>query len=193
MAAPKFLRNNAGTITETLSIATSAGAGDADKLPATGAGGYLDPSLLNAATTGVNKVVLTNGSGRLDPSIMPLGFGDDVVSVEAGENLSAGDLVNIYDDSGTAKARKADATNNRPANGFVVAGYTTGQMASIYFEGTNDQMSGMVAGRRFLSATTPGATQTAAPTGTGQIVQIVGFAVSATQMNFEAAQPIVLA
>lgn len=47
----KFIRNNAGTLTEESALLTSAGPADANRVPALGADGYLDPSLLNAKAT----------------------------------------------------------------------------------------------------------------------------------------------
>ena len=53
-------------------------------------------------------------------------------------------------------------------------------------------MSGQTPGVVFLSAS-PGLSAGAAPTGAGQVVQKLGIAISATAINFEAQQHIVLA
>jgi len=45
----------------------------------------------------------------------------------------------------------------------------------------------------YLSPTTPGRTVATVPTGVGQVVQGIGVAINATTMNFEPAEPIVLA
>lgn len=219
----KYIKNNAGILTEEAALTTSAGAGDSNKVPAlnasgildstiinskttsAGAGdagkiaalnssGILDDTIINAATTGANKVVKLDGTGKLDSTVLPTGVGADTVSVVSSENLAAGDLVNIYNNGGTANCRKADAsTTGKEAHGFVLAATTSPASATVYFEGTNTQMTGLTAGRQYLSATTAGRTVATAPTAAGQVVQIVGFATSATAMNFQSGTPVVLA
>lgn len=196
MAAHKFLKNNAGTMTEEAAVATSAGAGDEGKIPALDANGVLAASIVNSKTTSAGagdsgKLPALDGTGKLDNSFMPTGIGADTASVETTENLAAGDLVNIYDATG-AKCRKADAsTAGKEAHGFVLAATTSGQNASVYFDGSNAQVTGLTPGRQFLSAT-PGLCTATAPSGAGNVVQRVGFATSATSMNFQSQTPIVL-
>lgn len=168
MAGDKYLYNNSGTVTEKAAVQSSAGAGDAGKIPA------LDTA------------------GRLDTSMMPTGIAADTASVNCTENLAAGDLVNIYNSSG-AKCRKADATSaGKEAHGFVLSAYTSGQAATIYFEGTDSGVSGLTPGVQYLS-TTAGLCTATAPSSTGNVVQRVGFATAATALNFQSELPIVLA
>lgn len=191
--AQKVLSNNAGQLQEVASISTSAGAADAGKIIATNASGQIDGSFLNATvSSSPNKLVMTGADGRLDISVLPVGVGADTAVIPASEALAAGDLVNIWNNSGTANVRKADAsTAGKEAHGFVLAAVASGQPATVYFEGTNTQMTGLTPGRQYLS-TTPGKTSATAPTGSGQVVQVVGFAVSATAMNLQSNPPIVL-
>lgn len=195
----KFIKNNAGVLTEEAALTTSAGAGDANKVPALNASGVLDATIINAKATSsgagdAGKVAQLDGSGRLDASLMPVGIGADTASIAASEALAAGDLVNVWNDAGTAKVRKADGgVAGKEAHGFVLAAVASAAQAAVYFEGTNTQCTGLTPGTQFLSATTPGKTVTAAPTGTGKVVQRVGFALSATALNFDGCDPIVLA
>lgn len=191
--AQKVITNNAGQLQEVASISTSAGAADAGKIIATNASGQIDGSFLNATvSSSPNKLVMTGGDGKIDVSVLPTGVGADTAVINASEALAAGDLVNIWNNSGTANARKADAsTAGKEAHGFVLAAVASGQPATVYFEGTNTQMTGLTPGRQYLS-TTPGKTSATAPTGSGQVVQVVGFAVSATAMSFQSNPPIVL-
>lgn len=162
-----------GKKTEEQAVQTSAGAGDADKIP------RLD------------------ASGRLSTTMMPSGIGADTKSIQASEDLAAGDYVNIYDDSGTTRCRKADASAanaGKRAHGFVLAAVTSGNNATVYFEGANTQLSGLTGGEtNFLSATTPGAVTATAPTTTGYILQELGVATSATEINTEIGEPIIRA
>lgn len=170
MAGNKYIKNNAGVLTEEAALQTSAGAADAGKIPA------------------------LDGSGKIDMTMMPTGIGADTSVIASSENLSAGDVINIWDSAGTPKVRKADASvAGKEAHGFVLTGVTSPANATVYFEGSNTQMTGLIAGPQYLSATTPGKTQSAAPSAAGQVVQVVGFATSATSMNFQSRAPIVLA
>lgn len=196
-SSKKFLKNNAGTITEEAALTTSAGAGDADKLPALNASGVLDPTIVNAIDSSAGsgdagKVVQLGADGRIDSTMMPVGIGADTASITTSEALAAGDLVNIHNSTG-AKVRKADATTSgKEAHGFVLAAFGSGVAATVYFEGTNTAVTGLTPGPQFL-AITAGLSDETAPTAAGNVVQRVGIAISATALNFEAGVPIVLA
>ena len=198
MAAHKFLKNNAGTITEESAVSTSAGAGDEGKLVALDASGILASSIVNskASSAGAGdsgKLVALDGAGKIDSTMMPTGIGADTASIPASEALAAGDMVNIYDSTG-AKCRKADAaTAGKEAHGFVLAAVESAASATVYFEGTNTQVTGQTPGPVFLSATTPGLATSTAPSSSGNVVQRVGFATGTTAINFQAQTPIVLA
>lgn len=166
----KYLENNAGQIREVSGLTTSSGAGDAGKIP------QLD------------------SSGRLDNSLMPTGIGADTEVMATSENLSSGELVNIWNDGGTRKARKADASNGRRAHGFVLAGTTSPNNATVYFSGDITGLTSLTPGNpMYLSGTTAGAATATAPSTAGQISQEIGIAISATAISFEAQQPITLA
>jgi hypothetical protein len=166
--ADKYIYINAGTLTEREATVTSAGAGNA------------------------GDIVALDAAGKLDNSVLPVGIGADTASIAASENLAAGDLVNIHNSTG-AKVRKADATTaGKEAHGFVLAAVTSGQNATVYFEGSNTQVTGLTPGVLFLS-TSPGVATGTAPSGSGNVVQRVGVATAATSLNFEGSQPIVLA
>lgn len=168
--ADKYLYNNSGAITEREGITSSAGAGDTGKIPA------------------------LDGSGKLDSSFLPVGVGADTLSIVCSENLAAGDFVSLWDDSGTGKVRKADASNGRVAHGFVLSAYTSGGTALVYFEGTNTGVTGLTIGsKQYLSGATAGLSTSTAPTTSGYLIQELGYARSATQLPFEPQMTITLA
>ena len=168
MAAKKFLRLVNGVLTEIFSVQASAGAGNAGDL------------------------VSLDDSGRIDNSMMPVGIGADTSTISASETLAAGDWVNVWNNSG-AKVRKADATTaGKEAHGFVLAAVTSGNPATVYFEGTNTQVSGQTPGPVFLQ-TTAGTGGATIPNASGNVVQHIGVAVSATAVNFERGAPVTLA
>lgn len=193
----KFIKNSSGALTEEAALLTSAGAGDADRVPALNASGVLDASIVNSKTSSAGagdsgKVVALDGSGRIDNTMMPVGIGADTASITASEALAAGDFVNVWNSSG-AKIRKADATvAGKEAHGFVLASVSNGASGTVYFEGTNTGVSGQTPGPVFLHTTAGLATSTA-PSGSGNVVQRIGFAVSATAINFQSQTPVVLA
>jgi hypothetical protein len=218
----KHLKNVSGVLTEDTTLLTSAGAGDANKVPALNASGILDDSIINAsATSSANKIVKQNGSGiiapailngtvtsagagdsakvvqldaagRIDSTMMPVGIAADTATITTSEALSAGDFVNIHNSTG-AKARKADATTaGKEAHGFVLSAYGSAVAATVYFEGTNTGVTGQTPGVVFLQ-TTAGTAGATAPSTSGNIVQKLGIAVSATAINFERGEQIVLA
>jgi|SRR3989304_3362398 len=196
MAVRKYIKNNAGTLAEEASVNSSAGAGDEGKIPALDANGVLAASIVNSTASSagagdVGKLPSLDGSGKLDTSFMPVGIGADTAAVATSETLAAGDLVNIWNNTGAA-VRKADATTNKPAHGFVLAAFTHPTTATVYFDGSNTGVTGLTPGIQFLQ-TAAGTAGLTAPSGSGNIVQRVGVAVSATLLNFNSNQPIVLA
>ena len=168
MAAKKFLRLVNGVLTEIFGVQTSAGAGNAGDL------------------------VSLDDSGRIDNSMMPVGIGADTSTISASETLAAGDWVNVWNNSG-AKVRKADATTaGKEAHGFVLSAVTSGSPATVYFEGTNTQVTGQTPGPVYLQ-TTAGAGGSTVPSAGGNVVQQIGVAVSATAVNFERGVTVTLA
>ncbi|WP_289241264.1 hypothetical protein, partial [Delftia sp.] len=130
-------------------------------------------------------------SGRIDNSMMPVGIGADTAVIAASEALAAGDWVNMWNSTG-AKVRKADATTSgKEAHGFVLAAVTSGANATVYFEGTNTQVTAQTLGlysRRPLRAR-------AAPRHPAHRATWYSAwaAVSTTVVNFEGGVPVVLA
>lgn len=170
MAGDKYFYNNSGAITEKAAIQSSAGAGDAGKIPA-----------LDAA-------------GLLDTSMMPVGIGADTKAIVATEALAAGDFVNVYDSSGTFKCRKADAsTSGKEANGFVLTSVLITANATVYFEGNNTAVTSVSPGVQYLSASVPGGFTTTPPSGAGKTLQRIGLGTSSTSINFESGTPFILA
>lgn len=158
------------------------------------AGGLLEVIAKQVGGAGSeNKIPSLDASGRLDATMMPTGIGAETSSLEAFGNLAAGDLVNVFSDGGVMKVRLADASSAvAPANGFVLSAFTTGQTALVYWGGLNSAITGATAGPNYLS-TTPGKITTVAPSASGNIVQRIGWAITATNMFFTPREHILLA
>ena len=155
--------------------------------------------LVAAITTSVgvgdaSKVIATNATGKIDLSFFPAGIEVSVENITASEALSSGDFVNIYDDAGTRKVRKASASAATPraAGGFVTTGVATGASADVYTVGENDQLTGLIPGARyFLSDNTAGTVEATPDTlTTGNLIQMIGYALSTTSLRFEFDAPI---
>ena len=167
----KYLALTAGVITEETGINVSAGAADAGKL------------------------ARLDSAGTLPLTMLPAGVGVEVIAVTTSEALAAGDYVNLWNSTGL-KARKADATAaGKEAIGFVLASALISATAQVYLLGTqNTSAVGRTVGaRQWLSAASPGTSTETAPTATGNIVQQLGFATSATNVIFNPSQPITVA
>lgn len=186
----KILKSVAGVHTEFATLTTSTGASDSHAIPALGSEGVLDPSIINGTTTssGVSdalKVVQLDAAGRLDSSTMPIGFGDDAGTFIASETLSAGDFVHIWDNGGAFNVRLADAgVVGKEAQGFILDNAASGANVKVYFEGTNTAVTGQSAGVVYLS-TNAGIGSATPPSNAGNVVQRIGFATSASSMNFQ--------
>ena len=170
MGTQKLLKNRtAGPGLEQVeTVDTSAGAGDAGAIPS-----------------------LDDG-GRLAANMMPTGVAADQFTVPASENLDAGDFVNAWDNAGTVNVRKADNSNGREADGYVLAAVTSGNSATVHYSDQNDQMTGLTVGADYYLATA-GAATTTQPTTSGDLVQHLGKAISATTMQVRISDPIELA
>ena len=159
MAAKKLLRLVNGKLQEVLGIVVSSGAPNDGDIPALGT------------------------DGKLDVSVLPTGVGPDVAVLEASENIGAGEYVNIFDDTGTPKIRKADNSNGRDAHGFLKTAVTTGNNGTVYFEGPNDNLTGLTIGARYYLGTAGAATATPPVAPAASISQFLGIAVNATTIN----------
>lgn len=104
----------------------------------------------------------------------------------ASEALAPGDLCNVYSLAGVATIRKADATDDtKPANAFVTAAVLIAGTATWYGPAQIDAaVSGLTPGETYFLATTPGTVTSTPPSGSGNLVQKVGFAKSATALMF---------
>jgi hypothetical protein len=106
-------------------------------------------------------------------------------ALTASEAIAAGDFVNIYSSSG-AKVRKANATDDtKPVNAFAQSAIASGAAGSVRGAGGKiSGLSGLTPGATYYLATTGGAITTTPPSGSGNLVQEIGVAVSATELLF---------
>ena len=166
--AQKYLKNNGGQYAEQEATVTSTGATEA------------------------GKIVALDNAGKLDPTLMPTGVGAQTIAMICSETLTAGNLINIYDNAGVTTARKADCSNSRRAHGFVLSGFNSGTTATVYLDDSLTGLSSLTVGVPYYLSTTGGISSTA-PSTAGYISQEIGIAANATTISFEPQQPILLA
>ena len=160
--ADKYIADIAGQKTEVEATVTSTGAGDA------------------------GEIVALDAAGLISSTMMPVGIGADTYSLPASENLLAGDFVNVWDDGGTLKIRKAIAEDAKLADGFVLDAVTSPAAGTVYAEGKNTSLTGLtLAGVYFLSDSVAGTITTTAPSASTKHVQRIGKAISVTAVTTE--------
>lgn len=113
--------------------------------------------------------------------------------ITASESLAAGDLVNIWNNAGTVRVRKAHGNEaGYQVHGFVLAAVAANALATVHFSGINDQCSDLTIGEQYLS-TTPGKSSAIPPSTNGLVLQTVGVAVSPTTLIFDRSDAVILA
>ena len=141
-------------------------------------------SAISAFTGNANEIVATDGSGLIDSSLLPPGTGPVTVTATAVGTLAAGDFVELFDNAAVLSVRKADDALGIPANGFVLAAIPDTTTGTVYLSGSNTAVSGLTPGDKYFLGPTGTIDQTPDPATNGSIVQLIGTAVSATEINF---------
>lgn len=81
------------------------------------------------------------------------------------------------------RANATDAT--KPAEGFVKAAFGKGSFAQVFVKGVHDACADLTPGEMYWLSTTSGGITLTAPTTNGNIVQVVGVALSPTELEFD--------
>jgi hypothetical protein len=127
-----------------------------------------------------NKAVQTNAQGFIDASMLASA---EVKVGNASEAITANQLVYFKADGTVAKA--SGAVSGHKAQGWAANSASVGQPVTVYQEGTIGGLTGLTPeATLYLSATTAGAYTETAPTGSGEMLQVVGVALSTTELNF---------
>lgn len=169
--AQGFLDLVGGKLKRVMAIVTSAGAGDAGKIPALGS------------------------DGKLHESFMPAGIGANVVVAVASEAIGAGKFFDLFSDAGTIKMRLADNSNGRPAWGYVRTAVEADASGTGYRLNTaNASLSGLTVGADYWLGTAGGVISTPLDpdTDVGKLSQYLGKASSATELVTAEFAPVTL-
>ena len=143
--------------------------------------------VFGSVTSTANALVAMDSTGHIDVTVLPTGVGPETQSMVTSENLTAGNFVNVYSNSGVLTARKADATTNtKPAHGFVLSTVTSPAAVTVYLLGNiNSSQSSLTIGSIYYLDTTAGGVSLTPPSASGNIVQEIGIALTATTIPFE--------
>jgi hypothetical protein len=161
MSGDLYLKNNAGRISEQAAVQTSSGVANAGNIAA------------------------LDSSGHFDITLLPTSVGAETISLPASENLTAGNLVNIWSNAEVTSLRKADATTaGKEADGYVTANVTSGQNGTIYLEGVNAALTGLTIGIIYFLDTIAGGVTSTAPSASGNVNQTVGKATATGSLIF---------
>jgi hypothetical protein len=156
--------------------------------------GQKTATVVSTGTSDAGKIPAADSTGRLDPTWLPVGVGADTFTATVHEALSAGDFVNSFSDEGVFSVRKADNSNGRPAEGFVLASAGVGETATVYTLGeTNTELSGLTVGAKYWLGIAGGVI--AAPlagSSAGSVAQYLGRAGSETELITTFSPPVLL-
>ena len=133
--------------------------------------------------TGEEGIVATQPDGYIDPSLIK----DSEVEVfEASEAITAGDEINIWDDGGTEKARKASASGYSTRSfGYAENSAAIGQDVTVIMEGIKSGLAGLTIGDPVFLSLTAGAVTQTPPQLDGEIWQQLGNAIRADSYRLE--------
>ncbi len=153
--------------------------------------------VVSGGAVDAGKLVALGDDGRLDDSVMPVGIGADTQPAVAMETLGAGKYVQFHNDAGVFSVRLADNSNNRPADGFVLAEFAASSTATVYpLDSTNTALSGLTIGSRYWLGTAGGVIAVpldeADAGNSGKVSQYLGKAKSATELITTDSDPVVL-
>lgn len=146
MSAEKYIAVESGQLVEKETVTTGGSAGDAEEL------------------------IRLDSAGRIDPSLYAAPADAHSYSVECDETLSANQMVNIFNDAGAVKVRKANKAG-KPAHGYIESGtaaVAAGGNITVSF-GRIAKIT-VAAANRYLSTETCSSTPASV---TGQLVQEV--------------------
>lgn len=124
---------------------------------------------------------------KIDGSVAFTAEPNVLLSITAGEAISAGDICYIKSSSGTAKAYKAKGDAEATIKGRIVlapSSVSSGASGTFLVRGYYTDSGLTTAATYFISTSTAGAKVTTAPT-SGNFLRVLGWAMSTTSFYFD--------
>lgn len=142
--------------------------------------------LAELPTTDVLSVMIPSSSYTISASYAPLGsVSGTSTSAEfyTIENLDAGNIVNIFNDTGSYRIRNADYRSDlKNAIGYVTTSFSSGSLATVYFDGIIAGLSTVNGEEQFLSSS--GKINNNPPSEGGYYIQYIGNTLSISSIEF---------
>jgi len=142
-----------------------------------------------ANSTGLQP--LSSGYQNLANSASTIGASKQRIYAPATVAITYGEIVNVWDNAGNVEVQLADATDaTKPGHGIcnTVGTCAIGDVIEIVLPNCHvGSIGGLTGGVLYYLSTTPGAIQNTAPAASGNIVQAVGLALTATDFYFHMA------
>lgn len=142
------------------------------------------PATSSAGSATAGQIIALNASGQLDSTMLPGGLGLDTVACVTSAAISAGQIINLYNNAGTLTARPADSTAvGSEANAYATSAVASGVTGTFFLSGNITGLSSLTPGTTYFLSTV-GALTATPPSAAGNVVQIVGKSLSATSLAF---------
>jgi hypothetical protein len=142
--------------------------------------------LAELPTTDVLSVIVPSSSYTISASYAPGGSASGTstsATFYTIEDLEVGNLVNIFNDTGSYRARNADyRTELKNAIGYVTTSVSSGSLATVYFDGILAGLSNINGEDQFLSSS--GKFNNNPPGVNGYYIQYIGNALSTSSIEF---------
>ncbi len=156
-------------------------------------------TVISGGAANAGDLVALDDTGRLDSSVMPVGIGANTKQIPASEALTAGNFVNFHSNAGELNVRKADNSNGRRADGFVLVAVANAAAATVYpLDSANTALTGLTPGADYWLGTAGAVTNTPldetlpANQGGTKVSQLIGTAISATELITNDYEPVIL-
>lgn len=140
----------------------------------------------NSLKIGGTEVINSSGNSVLNATPATAGVSGEVVTLTAGENLTFGDVCYAKSDGKYWKA-KGSGAETMPAVAMAAGTISASAAGSFLLRGyiRNDDWDTLTIGKEVWASTTAGGITQVKPTGAGESVQSVGFAVGAKTIFFD--------
>lgn len=162
--------------------------GSSDPLSETGANGQY---YINSTTLKIFGPK-TSGAWGSGQSLGSGGGSVATLSAVAGQNIAAGALISLVNNSGTINIMNADSTTNLPVMGFAptaIANTVTGTVS--LGNGKVSGLTGLTDGSTYFLSTAGTVSTTPPAAASGYTLQTVGTATDSTDLNLIIGQPVV--
>lgn len=161
-------------------------------LDAAGLPAEITPNIVSAGAADSGKIPALNAAGVIDLTMMPAGIGPDQTAVLASEVVAAGAIVNVYNNAGVSTQRNADntgASRAKSATGWSPNGTASAAVGAVQYNGIIPGLVGLTIGAPYFLGVAGAITAVPPAAGAGATCQLIGYALTATSLQFSPGLP----